>query len=356
MIACGKSAPDRIGDPCSVRIITMAASTLSSLQDGGRGGGGGGGGGDPLLQENIPRWFRDTSTWVASFGLVIALSVVVCNALILIAIAYDRRLRDQTSRLVGSLAVADLLLGLTYGINLLFTLKSVRWTLNSTERQLVHLLEFLTESVFYASMFHLLAIGVDRFVSVMAPLMYDRLVTTTVTKVTLCAVWGVSALAGALQELIEVTVKQDEVSTTFVYSLRLSLYVTIAVLMVVIYGRIGCIAAQHRKKIAIQNTGFALDPRPTEPVPRATKILVAVLGCFTLLWLPFYTTLFSTLVMMRTPMDVSAHARKIITIAGQVSPLFGLINSAVNVFIYSLMNREYRHVFLRLFTCKSQTG
>ena len=280
-----------------------------------------------------PLCLRDVFLSLVAAIVGMSIIVVVCNTLILVAIGLDRQLRQSTSRLVVSLAVADLLVGVAM---LLDNTLILAYTHGIIEGIIIAkiLTRYCAESAVYASMLHILIIALDRFMSVAMALRYNAMVTPKVTNVALICAWVTSVLATGVAWLS---------SPSYV---RLSLFAMVTTLLVTLYCHVGYTAVIQGRKITAHTACMAPGVVTKQPrLPRATKVLSTVVGVFVVLWFPFMIGQIWFLFENDEP------DRIFFSCITYAALLLGVTNSAVNILIYSFMNRDFRRVFFMMFKC-----
>ena len=120
---------------------------------------------------------------------VIMLAIVVGNALVIIAIAVDRRLKGVQHWFIGSLAVSDLLVGLFIMPLSLANEVMGYWAFGNVVCQL-----WLSTDVLLctASILNLCLISLDRYWSITRPINYVRGRTPRRAALMISVVWGLS--------------------------------------------------------------------------------------------------------------------------------------------------------------------
>lgn len=112
------------------------------------------------------------------------------NVLVCLAVGLSRRLRRVTNCFVVSLAVTDLLLGLlVMPFSATLELRSGKWPLGGT---LCNIYVSLDVMLCTASIMTLLAISVDRYLAISAPLCYSRRVTPIRVALVITTIWTMS--------------------------------------------------------------------------------------------------------------------------------------------------------------------
>lgn len=110
------------------------------------------------------------------------------NVMVCLAVWHSRRLRRIANCFVVSLAVTDLLLGLlVLPLSATVELHGRKWPLGGTVCNIYISLDIMLST---CSILNLLAISVDRFLAISAPLSYSRRVTPVRVTLALIAIWA----------------------------------------------------------------------------------------------------------------------------------------------------------------------
>ena len=138
-------------------------------------------GGGGTMMSTVLRWLVLVSVIVLTVG---------GNVLVCLAVLLSRRLRRTSNCFVVSLAVTDLLLGLlVLPLSALLEIQGGRWPLGGI---LCNLYISLDVMLCTASILTLLAISVDRYLAISAPLCYPRRVTPCRASLAIAAIWTLS--------------------------------------------------------------------------------------------------------------------------------------------------------------------
>ncbi|XP_055512614.1 G-protein coupled receptor 3-like [Leucoraja erinacea] len=249
--------------------------------------------------EDEPSWFPSRTEGTAldlsaappavlspwDVALCVSGTIISCeNAIVLALICYTPALRTPMFLLIASLATADLLAGLGLILHFVF-----QYCLRS---QLVSLVTVgLLVASFSASVCSLLAITVDRYLSLYNALTYYSERTVTRTYLMLILTWGISISLGLLPVMgwncvgapltcgvVRPLTKNNliilSVAFFMVFGMMLQLYMQIC--------RIVC---RHAHQIALQRHFLATSNYVT--TSKGISTLALILGAFAVCWLPF---------------------------------------------------------------------
>ncbi|XP_038040438.2 G-protein coupled receptor 12 [Anas platyrhynchos] len=248
--------------------------------DGDGGGGGAGGGGAPAgggVGGPVSPW----DIALCATGTAVAAE----NALVLAVLFYTPSLRAPTFVLIGSLALADLLAGLGLVGNF-----AVRYLLRPPSEAAELGAAGLLLAAFSASVCSLLAITVDRYLSLYNALTYHSERTLGFTCATVLLMWALCLGVGLLPLLgwnclrepsacsVLRPVTKDNAAVLAVAFLLLF------ALMLQLYLQICKIAFRHAQQIAVQHQ-FIATAQATS-TRKGLSTLSLILGTFALCWIP----------------------------------------------------------------------
>ncbi|XP_068444141.1 G-protein coupled receptor 12 isoform X2 [Clinocottus analis] len=226
---------------------------------------------------------RELNPW--DVALCVTGTLVSCeNALVIAVLFYTPTLRAPMFVLIGSLAAADLLAGLGLILNFVFAY------LVDGSAELVTLLSVaLLICAFSASVLNILAITVDRYLSLYNALTYHTERTVTFTYAMVALVWAASLALGLLPAL-GWNCLRDEPACSVLRPVTKANAVALAAafllvfaLMTQLYLQICRIAFRHAQQIAVQHQFVAMS------TTKGVSTLSAILCAFGACWLPFAT-------------------------------------------------------------------
>ncbi|XP_028838101.1 G-protein coupled receptor 12 [Denticeps clupeoides] len=212
-------------------------------------------------------------------------TLVSCeNAVVLALIVYTPTLRAPMFVLIGSLAFADLLAGLGLILNFVVTyMLDDSWTTLFSAGLLI--------TAFSASVLNILAITVDRYLSLYNALTYHTERTVTFTYATLLLMWLTSAALGSLPVLGWNCLEDEStcsicrpVNKNNAAALAVS-FLLIFALILQLYLQICKIAFRHAQQIAVQH--HFMTTSSANFTTKGVSTLSAILGTFALCWVPF---------------------------------------------------------------------
>ncbi|XP_069752212.1 G-protein coupled receptor 3-like isoform X2 [Narcine bancroftii] len=212
-------------------------------------------------------------------------TVISCeNAIVVAVIFHTPALRTPMFLLVASLATADLLAGLGLLLHFVF--------LYCVRSELVRLLTVgLLVASFSASVCSLLAITVDRYLSLYNALTYYSERTVTRTYLMLLLAWGVSVGLGLLPVLGWNCVGQPTacgvvrpLTKNNLIILSVSFFMVFG-MMLQLYMQVCKIVCRHAHQIALQRHLLASPHDVT--TRKGISTLALILGAFAVCWFPF---------------------------------------------------------------------
>ncbi|KAM6428501.1 G-protein coupled receptor 3 [Liasis olivaceus] len=256
-------------------------------------------------------------------------TIISCeNAIVVAIIFYTPAFRTPMFLLIGSLATADLLagLGLIFHFAFVYCVRS----------QTVSLLTMgLLVTSFTASVGSLLAITIDRYLSLYNALTYYSERTVTRTYVILILTWGVSICFGLLPVMGWNCLKDNSTCSIIkplnkdhLIILSISFFMVFAV-MLQLYVQICKIVCRHAQQIALQRHFLTTSHYVT--TRKGISTLTLILGTFASCWLPF--AVYCLLGDYTYP-----------AIYTYMTVLPATYNSMINPVIYAFRNQEIQKV------------
>ncbi|XP_030753723.1 5-hydroxytryptamine receptor 1A [Sitophilus oryzae] len=265
------------------------------------------------------------------------------NLLTIGAILFSKRLSSViANQFVFSLAVSDLLVGCSVPYHMAFYVVE-----HFGANKLNCLLRFVLISfACSSSICNLLFIAADRYVAIVYPLHYVRLITRKSSLVMIILGWCMSFSVAVVPlmwndwhqapvcELIEV------IPQNYMNFVVYPMFILIWVMMLLLYSRICREATGHAKRMrsagSCQNVAILKDSK-------SIQVMLMILGCFTICWLPYFV------IALYARYHKEAKSALLYEIAFNLA----VANSGMNPLIYAWKNHNFRAAFFTLLRCRS---
>ncbi|XP_029375703.1 histamine receptor H2b [Echeneis naucrates] len=285
------------------------------------------------------------------------------NVLVCLAVGLSRRLWRIANCFVVSLAVTDFLLGLlVLPLSATLELRSGNWPLGGA---LCNIYISLDVMLCTSSILNLLAISVDRYLAISAPLSYSRRVTPLRVTLALTTIWGLSLALSFVpihlgwntvdyrvqhldwvmgDEAIEGRYCQFEWNNNYVVIYAFGSFYLPLLAMCGMYLCIFRVAREQVRRIRAATPSFAriASTASIAQEHKATVTLAAVLGAFIICWFPYFTFFICMGIKEKTNPPNMVHS---------VVLWLGYFNSALNPILYPAFNRDFRRAYGELLNC-----
>ena len=276
----------------------------------------------PLI--DLPLFKRDPIIAFCPFYILIAFLAVFGNGLVVGSFIRHSRLRTITNYFVVSLAVADILVGLTsipIWISMLL--------FSSGGKTLAMVYNVLDLFAGCCSILHLVAISLERFFAVVYPIRH-RNTSPDVYYAVLVAVWIIPAGACWLSV---------ELKRTNQGANMLLLFVTFFVipLLIILFTYAGIWRAASNRIQPAQN------PRSLKRDMRIAMTIALVIGFFVVAWLPFFTVQLLLVFCLKCYPAILSNTDLLLIVK-----FMHYSNSAVNPIVYAVKIPEFRRAFKQL--------
>ncbi|XP_077978147.1 5-hydroxytryptamine receptor 1A-alpha-like [Glandiceps talaboti] len=326
-------------------------------------------------------------------ALVLVTAVIVLsvfgNSLVIVALAVEKNIKTAANYLIGSLALADLLVSLlVMPIRLAYDMTEI-WIFGTIFCDIFISLDVLCCT---ASILSLTVIALDRYWAITKPLEYVTKRTPRRAAVMIVSVWVISALV-SIPPLFgwrtpndradpkQCLISQDQAYT--IYSTLFAFYLPLTIILFVYWRIFNAAKLSIRRNqvgttIQVQTTRRQnLTPHGDSvlAVPReqgldhvkrdrtrsdasaindtrlicvvkerkAAKTLGLVIGAFVLCWLPFF--------ILAVVLPFCRHCR-VHPIAIAFFAWLGYVNSMLNPIIYTFSHKEFKKAFTRVLRCR----
>ena len=266
---------------------------------------------------------------------LITMNIIVCvlgslgNLLVCLAIATNARLRRSSNYLLFSLAIADLIVTMVCEPLILeFICKRTFFHECATNLELVY--SIVANISCSASVFHMTAISVDRFIAVVFPLRHE-LATKFGSKIMVIVAWVFPISIPFLNVVLPASFPRAFLAAG-TFGLNYIIIVVSYLLIVAFLFKIKRKRNQVRARPAIANVNSSVEVR-------VACTLAIVIGVFTACWVPVMTAMFATggsLIKRYGPVHMWLRT-------------LALSNSAMNFLIYSAKIRDFRDAYADIF-------
>uniref|UniRef100_I3JIT6 5-hydroxytryptamine (serotonin) receptor 2C, G protein-coupled-like 1 n=1 Tax=Oreochromis niloticus TaxID=8128 RepID=I3JIT6_ORENI len=361
-------------------------------------------------QESVSRAVIKEKNWPALLILVIIALTIGGNILVILAVSLEKKLQNATNFFLRSLAVADMLVGiLVMPISLINILYDYAWPLPSALCPIWIYLDVLFST---ASIMHLCAISLDRYVAIRNPIEHSRFNSRTKAMMKIAAVWTISIGVSMPIPVIGLHNK-DKVFVNGSCVLNEERFVLIGsfvaffiplVIMVVTYcltiqvlqrqatvflyeaktssqqplhtplkvpppqsrrNTLSCLKGTEPSILLSASTSDSISIIPSSEVAsqlsspaagpgrsdrRASKVLGIVFFLFLVMWCPFFITNVTFVLCSNSCNESLLHDLL------NVFVWVGYISSGVNPLVYTLFNKTYRRAFSSYIRCQYKVG
>ncbi|XP_076463470.1 adenosine receptor A2b-like [Babylonia areolata] len=271
------------------------------------------------------------------------------NALVLLAIAKTRALRTITNCFIGSLAAADVLVGVVLPPAVILPYLGLPRDFHGCV-----LLNTVVVLITNISILSMLAVALERYLAISDPFRYYRLMSVRRALMVVAITWVVAILLG-LVPTMGWNLGSDgfeDCSFTKVIDMKYMVYmiffgVTLPPLgfMLVVYLYIFHIVRKQQRAVA-QLTVFSRDERQDvrkqQREVRGAKGLAYVIVLFAVCWLPIHIMNCVTLFAPENQASLQWHL---------VAIVLSHANSFINPFLYAFSNSKFKKAMLKLLLC-----
>ncbi|XP_031570992.1 muscarinic acetylcholine receptor M3-like [Actinia tenebrosa] len=271
--------------------------------------------------------------------------ILVGNLLVMTSYKINHRLRTRTYTFLVNLAVSDLIVG---GINIPLWLSCIiNYDRCSSYKTFVKIFKIFDLFGAYASIFHLTAISIERYIAVVRPYSFQQLRQKSFYIVSVFA-WSLSLLMASLS-WFSASHFNLKIYNVAIFLLGFALPAAIVVSMY-----FGIFKAA--KSLALRTPVFPQNGRKNQMIMREDRkvaVTVAVIsGLFIIAWLPFFIlSIIAAFCFECFP----ANATDTLRIVTSVKWLH-YSNSMVNPIVYALRDEEMRNTFKKILKIKTCYG
>ena len=258
------------------------------------------------------------------------------NALTVSIILRFASLRSLNNTIIASLAVADMMVGLS-GTAVFILEKVFNGSIYALSRKLTVTIvaKFFYQASIYSSAIHLISLGVERSIAIFLPLRYTSIVDETFIKVFLGITWLIAIILCVIYitvELIFISPTNVHVFVMYISITTNTLYFTILFSLLVMGLKTIMIVKEKRRILP----GQELRLNRNKGISKATKIISLILLGFVITYTPVCLSTIATSNLEN--IDVNYFIT-------YLNPLFTnllLANSCLNIMIYSATSVKFR--------------
>ncbi|XP_005111105.1 beta-4C adrenergic receptor-like [Aplysia californica] len=293
------------------------------------------------------------------FASLLCLFICTGNVLTILAILRTGALRTFSNVYVAGLAVADFLVGVSLSLLALFMIPRLRQTLYFQHINLCVFMQGIVIGMVLLSVEHLCMISVERYLYIVKPYLYHRIITKNVVATTMVVAWTLGIFYSLAPQFsyrpygeIPVCDPSENLPVEYlVYSNTVIYFITVAVI-IVMYTRILKVACRQRNAILAVTVVVKADNSNVSPCVMEDESAKSRRA--TLKSVKFFLTVFGAYFLCITPMVVCICVDYFVNVSYilfRILNLIALTNSGMNFIIYSIQNKKFRHAFLRMLPC-----
>ena len=314
---------------------------------------------EDLRQHPLPIWTSCVLISLSFLG-------VIGNSIVCYIIGRTKKLHSPTNYLIANLAVADLLVCLSSTVKpIIDNLTNSSWP--STNISRILFCQFLESNVAVfvsstASALALTIVSFERFIGIVYPLHYPRLVTNSRLKIAILCQWIIS-ISAAMPFRFKIFYDdeahrcQSSVSVPIVLLYAFAGYVLPITALVYLYSRMfislrrtrGSVKGKRSNPKVIRS--FRQPQASLDGLQRARKNILINLFIITVLFVLFTTPSIAQVIVV--VIEIEGDQTKVSMSVYRVTAITLLANSVVNPFVYAFRYQKFQKAIRVTLNCKT---
>ena len=280
--------------------------------------------------------------------------IVVGNGVTVVVLVKQSPLRAQTNRILVSLTLADLLVGVSMIWDLIYQEFFNYLALDQSCCSVVVLMHYhIMDSPLICSVSNILVVTVDRYVAIIKPLHYNLILTPPRVTYILIAAWTIPIAYTSTYYLWWFKGDTDVVPLYYRLPLNLTCFCLVGIILLYVNIRVQLIAKKHMKRAQQQrqqHTYLNNNALTNNTRNNTNNMLIYVILAYFLSWLPLLVILgISSLFYMH----MSYNTNYVLFILIEFAQLVGYANSGWNFLIYIQRSKTIREAYKKV-VCRHQ--